>query len=182
MRTLGVGERAMELMIMEATNPKKKPFGKLKGEQGKIQWDISECRIDLEMCKRLVYYAANAMDAKGMWFWVLSSLIMSSGMVWLTWAMLNPGFKEARKEIAMAKIKVPRLVCNIVDCAIQVHGGLGISQSTELASMYAHLRTLRFADGPDEAHAQQLGNNLLTYMASCPFVIYDCRVNVSLQS
>ncbi|TPX30838.1 hypothetical protein SmJEL517_g05686 [Synchytrium microbalum] len=135
MRTLGVGERAMELAILECTNPQKKPFGKLKGEQGKIQWDLSEARIDLEMCKRLVYHAAAAMDAKGP--------------------------KAAAREIAMAKIKVPRLVLGLIDSAIQIHGGLGISQSTELASMYAHCRTLRFADGPDEAHSQQVARNEL---------------------
>ncbi|TPX47142.1 hypothetical protein SeMB42_g03444 [Synchytrium endobioticum] len=150
MRTLGVGERAMELMIMEATNPNKRPFGKLKGEQGKVQWDISECRIDLEMCKRLVYHAATAMDAKG--------------------------FKGAKKEIAIAKIKVPRLVCNIIDCAIQVHGGLGLSQSTELASMYAHVRTLRLADGPDEAHAQQLARMELSRADSIRKKYEMCRL------
>ncbi|KAI9020595.1 acyl-CoA dehydrogenase/oxidase [Hyaloraphidium curvatum] len=130
MRTLGVAERAMELFLMEATNTKKRPFGKLKGEQGKIQWEIAKSRIELEMCRRLVYNAALAMDRRG--------------------------YKGAIKEIAMAKIAIPHMVCDIIDRAIQCHGGLGISQSTELANMYAHIRHLRFADGPDEAHAQQL--------------------------
>ncbi|TPX30435.1 hypothetical protein SmJEL517_g06002 [Synchytrium microbalum] len=136
MRTLGVADRALELFVLEATNPKKRPFNKLKGEQGKIQWDLTEARIELEMCKRLVYYAASAMDQKG--------------------------FKDARREIAMCKIKVPRMACNIIDSAIQVYGGLGISQGTELAKMWAHIRHLRFADGPDEAHSQQLARSELS--------------------
>jgi acyl-CoA dehydrogenase len=136
MRTLGVANRALELMLLECTNPKKRPFGKLKGEQGKIQWDIAQSRIDLEMARRLVYHAANAMDAKG--------------------------FKNARSEIAMAKIAVPNLALAIIDRAMQVYGGLGLSQSTSLASMWAHVRTLRLADGPDEAHAAQLARSELS--------------------
>ncbi|KAJ3336217.1 hypothetical protein HDU93_003428 [Gonapodya sp. JEL0774] len=135
MRSLGQGERAIELMLLEATNPKKRPFGKLKGEHGKIQWDIAQCRIKLEMCKHLVYAAAAAMDRKG--------------------------YKAASREIAMAKIAIPNVIGEIIDSAIQVHGGLGISQSTELAHMYGGMRTLRFADGPDEAHAAQLARTEL---------------------
>ena len=78
MRTIGVAERAMELFLLEATNTKKKPFGKLKGEHGKIQWEISKSRIELEMCRRLVYHAALAMDQRG--------------------------YKGAIREIAMAKV------------------------------------------------------------------------------
>ncbi|KXS10773.1 acyl-CoA dehydrogenase domain protein [Gonapodya prolifera JEL478] len=140
MRSLGQGERAIELMLLEATNPKKRPFGKLKGEHGKIQWDIAQCRIKLEMCKHLVYAAAMAMDKKG--------------------------YKAAAREIAMAKVAVPQIICEVIDSAIQVHGGLGISQSTELAHMYGGMRTLRFADGPDEAHAAQLARTELKNAAA----------------
>jgi acyl-CoA dehydrogenase len=87
MRTIGVVERAMELMLMEATNTKKKPFGKMKGEHGKIQWEISKSRIELEMCRRLVYHAAQAMDQRG--------------------------YKGAIREIAMAKIAIPHMACDV---------------------------------------------------------------------
>ncbi|KAJ3326645.1 hypothetical protein HDU93_002355 [Gonapodya sp. JEL0774] len=135
MRTLGVGQRALELMLIECINEKKKPFGITKGEQGKVQWDIAQSRIQLEQCKQLVYMAAKAMDIKGL--------------------------KEARYEIAMAKIAVPYQVCQIIDRAMQVYGGLGVSQSTELAHQWAMIRHLRFADGPDEAHAAQLARTEL---------------------
>jgi acyl-CoA dehydrogenase len=87
MRTIGVAERVMELFLMEATNTKKRPFGKLKGEHGKVQWEIAKSRIELEMCRRLVYHAAQAMDQRG--------------------------YKGAIREIAMAKIAIPHMVCDV---------------------------------------------------------------------
>jgi acyl-CoA dehydrogenase len=87
MRTIGVGERVMELFLMEATNTKKRHFGKLKGEHGQVQWEIAKSRIELEMCRRLVYHAAQAMDQRG--------------------------YKGAIREIAMAKIAIPHMVCDV---------------------------------------------------------------------
>ena len=68
------------------------------------------------------------------------------------WKMDKVGNKEARKEIAMIKVLAPNMACKVIDMAMQVHGGGGVSDDFGLANMYAHQRTLRFADGPDEVH------------------------------
>jgi len=70
------------------------------------------------------------------------------------------GAKEAKNLIAMIKIQVPQMCCNVVDRAIQIHGGMGVSQDTPLAGFYAMARCIRLADGPDEVHMFQLGRNL----------------------
>jgi acyl-CoA dehydrogenase len=67
------------------------------------------------------------------------------------------GNKQAKKEIAMIKVAAPSMACQVIDWAMQVHGGAGVSEDTPLASMYASARTIRFADGPDEVHRNQIG-------------------------
>ena len=124
MRALGVAERALELMVRRAAS--RQAFGKLLLEQGVVQQVIANARMDLEQARLLVLKTA--------------------------WLMDTVGNRGARTEIAAIKVIVPRLVCRILDQAIQVHGGGGVSDDFPLASMYAHLRTLRLADGPDEVH------------------------------
>ncbi len=124
MRALGVAERALELLVARAAS--RRAFGKLLIEQGVVQEVVGNARLDLEQARLLVLKTA--------------------------WLMDTVGNRGARTEIAAIKVIVPRLVCRILDQAIQVHGGGGVSDDFPLASMYAHMRTLRLADGPDEVH------------------------------
>jgi len=135
MRAVGVAERALQLMVLEATNSKKMPFGKLKGEHGKALFDIAESRIEIEAARMLVLKAAARID--------------------------EVGARKSLKEIALAKVFVPNVVGKILDRAIQIHGGAGVCQDHPVAFLYAHNRTLRLADGPDEVHTLQLGRNEL---------------------
>ncbi|MDP6567240.1 MAG: acyl-CoA dehydrogenase family protein [Alphaproteobacteria bacterium] len=129
MRQIGVAERALENMCKRAKS--RFAFGKLVSEQSVTLERIAEARIAIDQSRLLVLHAANKMD--------------------------QVGNKEARKEIAMIKVAVPNMTCRVVDMAMQVHGGGGVSQVFNLASAYAHSRTLRFADGPDEVHRNQIG-------------------------
>ena len=129
MRQIGVAERALEDMCKRAKS--RIAFGKPVSEQTVTLERIAEARIGIDQARLLVLHAAHKMD--------------------------TVGNKEARKEIAMIKVAVPNMTCKVVDMAMQVHGGGGVSQEFNLAFSYAHSRTLRFADGPDEVHRNQIG-------------------------
>ena len=128
MRAIGMAERALSLMIKRSMV--RTPFGKELARQGVIQNWIATARIDIEQARLLVLKAA--------------------------WIIDNQGAKAARKEIAAIKVAIPRMAERIIDQAIQVHGGAGVSQDTPLAAMYAGIRTLRIVDGPDEVHLRDI--------------------------
>src|SRR4051794_17995081 len=124
MRTIGAAERALELLCRRALV--RETFGKPVATRGNILDWIAEARIDIEMARLLTLKAA--------------------------WLMDTVGNKHARTEIAAIKVAAPNVALRIIDRAIQVHGGGGVSDDFPLAWMYAHIRTLRLADGPDEVH------------------------------
>ena len=129
MRSIGVAERALELMCKRVKE--RVAFGRPVAEQTVTLERIAEARCGIDAMRLLVLDAAHKMDTLGN--------------------------KEARKEIAMIKVAVPNNTQKILDWAIQSHGGGGVSQVFPLASMWAHTRTLRLADGPDEVHRNQIG-------------------------
>ncbi|WP_459547485.1 acyl-CoA dehydrogenase family protein [Nocardia sp. X0981] len=124
MRAIGMAERALELMCARADS--RTTFGRKVSERANIRDWIAEARIDIEQARLLTLKTA--------------------------WLMDTVGNKEARTEIAAIKIAAPVMALRIVDRAIQVYGAAGVTEDFPLASMYAHLRTLRIADGPDEVH------------------------------
>lgn len=126
MRLIGMAERALELMIKRAKE--RVAFGKTLAEQGVIRNYIAQSRIEIDQARLLVLNAAHMMD--------------------------TVGNKVARKEIAMIKVIVPNMALKVIDRAIQVHGGGGVSDVFPLARLWASARTLRIADGPDEVHAE----------------------------
>ncbi|MFE5284891.1 acyl-CoA dehydrogenase family protein [Nocardia sp. NPDC056611] len=128
MRAIGMAERALELMCARAET--RITFGQKLSERANIQDWIAEARIDIERTRLLTLKAA--------------------------WMMDTVGNKAARTEIAAIKVAAPEMALRIVDRAIQVHGGAGVTEDFPLASMYAHLRTLRLADGPDEVHKRTI--------------------------
>jgi acyl-CoA dehydrogenase len=129
MRLIGKAERALELMCRRAKE--RVAFGKTIAEQTVTLERIAESRIDIESARLLVLKAA--------------------------WMMDTVGNKAARKEIAMIKVLAPTMALRVIDRAIQVFGAGGLSADFPLAAMYADSRTLRFADGPDEVHRNQIG-------------------------
>ncbi|MDL5352047.1 acyl-CoA dehydrogenase family protein [Microbacterium sp. zg-YB36] len=140
MRALGTGERALALMTARANE--RVAFGRTLGEQGVIREWIAEARIELEALRLLVLKTA--------------------------WLMDTVGNRNAMTEIQAIKIAVPRAVQRILDRAIQVFGGAGVSQDTPLAELFAGIRTLRIADGPDEVHLNSLGRAQLRSRVSIP--------------
>jgi len=128
MRTIGMAERALELMCRRAAS--RVTFGQPVSERANIQDWIAESRIAIEQTRLLTLKAA--------------------------WMMDTVGNKEARIEIAAIKIAAPEMALQIIDRAIQVHGGAGVTDDFPLARAYAHLRTLRLADGPDEVHKRTI--------------------------
>ena len=124
MRLIGLAERALELMCKRASS--RIAFGKSVAQQTVTQERIAEARCRIDMARLLTLKAA--------------------------WLMDIAGNKVARSEIAMIKVVAPSMACQVIDWAMQVHGGGGMSDDFPLASAYAHARTLRFADGPDEVH------------------------------
>ncbi len=124
MRAIGAAERALELMCRRASE--RVTFGQPIATRGNIQDWIAESRVEIEMARLLTMKAA--------------------------WLMDTVGNKHARMEIAAIKVAAPAVALRVVDRAIQVHGGGGVTEDFPLAMMYAHLRTLRLADGPDEVH------------------------------
>lgn len=126
MRLIGMGERAIKMMCERAAS--RHVFGGPMIDQGVVKDQIAMSRIDLEAARLLVQKAA----------WLIDSV----------------GAKGARTEIAAIKVNTPRIVCAILDRAIQIHGGGGVSNDFPLARMYANARSLRLADGPDEVHVR----------------------------
>jgi acyl-CoA dehydrogenase len=138
MRLIGMAERALELMCRRALV--RKPFGKLLSDQGVTRERIANARILIDQARFLVLNAADRMD--------------------------KVGNKAAKKEIAMIKVAAPNMACQVVDWAMQLHGGASVCEDTPLAHMYASARTVRFADGPDEVHRNQIGKlELEQYLA-----------------
>ncbi|KAK7935777.1 hypothetical protein PG985_001272 [Apiospora marii] len=133
MRTIGAAERALEWMLMRINDPSKTPFKKQLREHGVILEWVAKSRIEIDAARLIVLNAAVKMD--------------------------DLGPKATLKEIAEAKVLVPQTALTVIDRAVQAFGGAGVSQDTPLANMWAQIRTLRLADGPDEVHLQQLGRN-----------------------
>ncbi|SDD33562.1 acyl-CoA dehydrogenase family protein [Aquimonas voraii] len=128
MRLIGLAERALELMCKRALN--RHAFGRAVAEQGVTRERIAEARILIDQARLLTLNAA--------------------------WKMDTVGNKVAAKEIAMIKVAAPNMACQVIDWAIQVHGGGGVSNDFPLAYAYAMARTLRLADGPDEVHRNHI--------------------------
>jgi acyl-CoA dehydrogenase len=124
MRTIGLAERALELMCRRASE--RVTFGAPVASRANVQDWIAESRIDVEMIRMLALKTA--------------------------WLMDTVGNKHARTEIAAIKVAAPNLALKVIDRAIQVHGGGGVCEDFPLAWMYAHVRSLRLLDGPDEVH------------------------------
>jgi acyl-CoA dehydrogenase len=129
MRLIGVAERALESLCRRADE--RVAFGQRLSEQGVTLERIAESRILIDQARWLVLNAAYRMD--------------------------TVGNREAKQEIAMIKVAAPEMACRVIDWAIQIHGGGGVSDDFPLAAAYAAARTLRLADGPDEVHRQQIG-------------------------
>lgn len=133
MRSIGVAERALELLCRRALD--RTAFGKPLAELGGNYDVIADSRIELDMCRLAVLRAAYMMD--------------------------TIGNKEARKYISAIKVAVPNMALKVIDRAIQIHGALGVSQDTPLPGMWMSQRTLRLADGPDEVHRRVIAREEL---------------------
>ena len=129
MRLIGLAERSLELMCRRAL--KRVAFHRPVADQGVTRERIANARMLIDQARFLTLNAADRMD--------------------------KVGNKHAKKEIAMIKVAAPNMACQVIDWALQVHGGAGVSEDTPLAHMYAAARTIRFADGPDEVHRNQIG-------------------------
>jgi acyl-CoA dehydrogenase len=124
MRAIGAAERALELLCQRVMQ--RHAFGKTLAEQGVIQEWIADARIEIDQARLYTLYAA--------------------------WLMDTQGNKSARTAVSGIKVAVPLMALRVIDHAIQAHGAAGIGDDFPLAWMYAHIRTLRLADGPDEVH------------------------------
>jgi len=128
MRLIGMAERALEAMCRRAAS--REAFGRPLADQGVVREAIADSRMDIEQARLLTLKAADMMD--------------------------KVGNKVAKAEIAMIKVVAPSMALRVLDRAIQVHGGGGVSADFDLAAAWAGARTLRFADGPDEVHRASL--------------------------
>jgi acyl-CoA dehydrogenase len=128
MRIIGVAERALEALCDRAQS--RVAFGRALAEMGSVRQDMAKSRIEIDQARLLTMYAAHMMD--------------------------TVGNKVARAEIAMIKVVAPNMALRVLDRAIQVHGGMGVSSDTWLAAAWAHIRALRLADGPDEVHLETI--------------------------
>jgi acyl-CoA dehydrogenase len=129
MRAIGLAERALELMCKRALD--RRPFGKPLADQGVTIERIAQSRILIDQARLLTLHAA--------------------------WRMDTVGNKAARTEIAEIKVAAPEMACQVIDWAIQAHGGGGVTEDFPLAYFFKIARTLRIVDGPDEVHRHQLG-------------------------
>jgi acyl-CoA dehydrogenase len=134
MRAIGMAERALEILCARAEA--RTAFGGPLSVQGVVRDDIAEARIRIDAARLLVLRAA--------------------------WLIDTEGKRAARVEVSAAKVEAPRVATWVIDRAIQVHGGAGVSGDTPLAAMYAHARTLRILDGPDEVHKMVIARRELT--------------------
>jgi acyl-CoA dehydrogenase len=141
MRAIGAAERALEFLISRINDPLKMPFGVPLSSHGVIIEWIARSRMEIDASRLIVLNAAIKID--------------------------SGDAKTALKEIAEAKILVPSMALAVVDRAVQAHGAMGVCQDTPLANMWAHMRTLRIADGPDEVHLQQVSGGF--------FPLHLCR-------
>jgi acyl-CoA dehydrogenase len=128
MRLIGTAERALELLCARVKS--RVAFGRPLAEQGTIRSQIAESRLEIDQARLLTLRAA--------------------------WLMDTAGNKAARSEIAQIKVVAPRMALRVLDRAIQAHGGAGVSDDFPLARAWAHARTLRLADGPDEVHLEAI--------------------------
>ena len=128
MRSIGQAERALQMMVERANS--RVAFGGPLADQGSIQEWIAESRIEIEQARLLTLKAA--------------------------WMIDQAGAKSAKTEIAAIKVIAPRVACNVIDRAIQVHGGLGVSDDVVLAKMYGWQRALKIFDGPDQVHLRSI--------------------------
>ena len=133
MRSIGAAEKALEFFLARINDPRKKPFGKFLHEHGVMLERVARSRIEIDAARLQVLNAALMIDSKDA--------------------------KFALKEIAEAKVLIPDMALKVIDRAVQAYGGAGVSQDTPLANMWAHGRTMRIVDGPDEVHLLQLGRN-----------------------
>jgi acyl-CoA dehydrogenase len=129
MRSIGMAERALEVMCKRAIS--RTAFGRRLAEMGVTRHHIAQSRMEIEQARLLTLNAAYMMD--------------------------TVGNKAARSQIAQIKVVAPNMALRVIDRAMQVHGGMGVSQDTFLARAYSGQRTLRFADGPDEVHTDMIG-------------------------
>lgn len=131
MRSIGVAEQALDRFLLRATDQRKKAFGKTLSEHGTIVAGIAMSRMEINQARLLVLNAANEID--------------------------RTDAKGAMRDIGMSKVIVPSMALQVIDRSMQAHGAEGISQDTDLAQAWSQIRTLRYADGPDEVHIQQIG-------------------------
>ena len=135
MRAIGMAERALDLLCRRAGE--RVAFGRPVAAQGVWQERIAESRMAIDQARLLVLNAAALIDSRGI------------------------ADAETRRQVAAIKVVAPRVACQVIDLAIQVHGGAGVSADTPLAAMYAAARTLRIADGPDEVHVRSVARSVL---------------------
>ena len=145
MRMIGLAERALESMCRRVSE--RVAFGKPLSEQGTIRRDIAQSRIEIDQARLLTMNAARLMD--------------------------SVGNKAARSAIAMIKVVAPNVALQAIDRAIQAHGAMGVSQDTFLAHAWAHARTLRLADGPDEVHLETIAKLELRGLRNLPSALSD---------
>ncbi|MFN2613812.1 MAG: acyl-CoA dehydrogenase family protein [Actinomycetota bacterium] len=134
MRALGMAERAFDLMCTRALS--RETFGKRIAQHGVVADMIAESRMEIEQARLLVLKTA--------------------------WMIDTVGKQAARTEVSAIKVVAPRVALAVIDRAIQIHGGMGVTDDVPLASFYAHGRTLRIADGPDEVHKMVVARNELS--------------------
>jgi acyl-CoA dehydrogenase len=133
MRAIGLAEKALELMCIRAQQ--RVAFGRHLADQGVIRERIAESRLQIEQARLLTMKAA--------------------------WMMDTVGKKAAQVEIAAIKVAAARVATDVIDRAIQLFGGVGVTDDFPLAAMYAHARTLHLVDGPDEVHMRQIARREL---------------------
>lgn len=133
MRLIGCAQRSLEMMCQRVNQ--RETFGKKIAQYSSIRQDIAKSRCEIEQARLLTLSAADKID--------------------------RFGIKEAKDLVAMIKIAVPQMACNVIDRVIQAHGGLGVSQDLPLSEFWVYARSIRIADGPDEVHMYQLGRNTI---------------------